>query len=81
MGLWLTTIWPGQSAPEGVAKGIVDNFVELEGEQKVRSGLAAHMGQTHATVVRTCAEYKEKIGVMRCDPKHFSHTCSVHEFV
>ena len=52
--------WP-QSALEGVAKGIVDNFVELEGEQKVRSGLAAHMGQTHATVVRTCAEYKEKM--------------------
>ena len=52
--------WP-QSALEGVASGIVNNFTELEGESKLRKGLAAHMGQTHATVVRTCAEYKDKM--------------------
>jgi dynein heavy chain, axonemal len=52
--------WP-QSALEGVASGIIDNFAELEGESKLRKGLAAHMGQTHDTVVRTCAEYKDKM--------------------
>ena len=52
--------WP-QSALEGVAKGIIDNYQDIESEAKLRPALAAHMGQTHATVMQTCIEYKEKM--------------------
>ena len=40
--------WP-QSALEGVAKGIINDYSDLESEAKLRPALAAHMGQTHAT--------------------------------
>ena len=52
--------WP-QSALEGVAKGIIDNYQDIESEAKLRPALAADMGQTHATVMQTCIEYKEKM--------------------
>ena len=52
--------WP-QSALEGVAKGIIDAYPDIESEGKLRSQLASHMGQTHATVMKTCADYKDKM--------------------
>ena len=53
--------WP-QSALEGVAKGIIDNYEDLGGAgDKLRPLLAAHMGQTHTTVMQTCVAYKEKM--------------------
>ena len=53
--------WP-QSALEGVAKGIIDEYEDIsESENKLRPSLAAHMGQTHTTVMKTCVDYKDKM--------------------